>query len=382
MVAAAVSLLAPAPALARRSGMTWGIQPAPSPQPDAVFFSVSCHSDKQCMAVGIRSTQDGHWVPLAEVSDRDRWTVASPRAAQLTDGSFRAVSCPAKSKCLAVGERGGVPVAGHWDHGSWTMRELSRPTGDGFVQLEDVACSAPNACTAVGWTQTADGQRSLAERWDGRTWRLQPTANPAGAQLTTLSGTSCVDDRFCMGVGQTSVPTYAGTGTGGLAQHWNGGSWTAQAIPMPDGNTVFMWPMAVSCLTNRFCVTVGMYTDVQGHDRILAASWDGQHWTVQDPPNPPDRSSRDSRSQLYDVSCTSMMSCVGSGRYYDTAGHERALIEMWDGTSWTIQTTPAQPHPESTLWGISCQKKGCTAVGETRTDGDDARRFTLVERSS
>jgi hypothetical protein len=49
---------------------------------------------------------------------------------------------------------------------------------------------------------------TLAERWNGSGWEIQPTPNPAGATDLNLAGVSCPTRRAC-----TAVGTYF-TGTG------------------------------------------------------------------------------------------------------------------------------------------------------------------------
>src|SRR5215831_12643713 len=63
------------------------------------------------------------------------------------------------------------------------------PTG----QLNWVSCPAANSCVAVGtYVKSSGAGVTLAERWDGSTWRVQPTPSPAGAAFSSLFGVFCV----------------------------------------------------------------------------------------------------------------------------------------------------------------------------------------------
>ena len=74
------------------------------------------------------------------------------------------------------------------------------PTG----QLNWVSCPAANSCVAVGTYSKASGAGvTLAERWDGSRWRIQPTPSPAGAAWSALEGVSCVSPSACEAVGIT-----------------------------------------------------------------------------------------------------------------------------------------------------------------------------------
>jgi len=89
------------------------------------------------------------------------------------------ISCPSLSSCMAVGNyflgnTSGVGLgynfAFAWNGARWRS---AQPAGRGGG-LADVACTAPGHCIAVGQA----GLRTLAERWNGRSWSLLRTQNP------------------------------------------------------------------------------------------------------------------------------------------------------------------------------------------------------------
>ena len=92
----------------------------------------------------------------------------------------------------------------------------------------------------------------------------------------------------------------------------------------------------------------------------LAERWNGTSWTVQSTPN----RSGAAESYLEGVSCTSAITCTA-------VGYERfppvTLAERWNGTSWTLQPTPDPIGGQSDsrrLEGVSCSSvTTCTAVG-------------------
>jgi hypothetical protein len=70
-------------------------------------------------------------------------------------------------------------IAEHWDGSRWTIRRLPVPPvppGEEPVVLPaSVSCMSVTACVAVGSSHGA----TLAERWNGATWTIQPAPNPA-----------------------------------------------------------------------------------------------------------------------------------------------------------------------------------------------------------
>src|SRR5207247_7771343 len=51
------------------------------------------------------------------------------------------------------------------------------------------------------YTNSSGQKVTLAERWNGRTWAVQSTPNPRGAQSSSLSGVSCPSSTLCVAVG-------------------------------------------------------------------------------------------------------------------------------------------------------------------------------------
>jgi len=92
----------------------------------------------------------------------------------------------------------------------------------------------------------------------------------------------------------------------------------------------------------------------------LAERWNGTKWSIQTTPNP----AGGSEIHLIRVSCTSATACTAAG-FYSNATTTVTLAERWNGTRWSIQTTPNPAGgSNSMLNGVSCASAtACTAVG-------------------
>jgi len=83
------------------------------------------------------------------------------------------------------------------------------------------------------------------------------------------------------------------------------------------------------------------------------------------------------------VSCPSATACTTVG-YYDPSNAEPTapFAEGWNGTTWTVQTTPSPSGTDdSPLNGGSCTTAStCTAVGEYQNSS--GTYLTMAERES
>jgi hypothetical protein len=146
--------------------------------------------------------------------------------------------------------------------------------------LNAIDCPSQNVCVTVGSQRTTRATyRSLAEIGHRETWRLSPTADPAGT---------------------------------------------------PDADLV-----AVDCTSPTACVAVG-YSVAKGSPVPLVERWDGAHWTLGTAPEVPGAGG----SALSGITCTSPDACIATGNYRQTNPTEHAFTASWDGTRWTVTLAP------------------------------------------
>jgi hypothetical protein len=361
------AVLTPGVAAAATPALASAFAASAAPAPTGEFTAVSCTSHSACTGVGAANNSNGVAVTLAERWNGRAWAIEHTPSPLLA--FLRGVSCSSVSACIAVGyyypTTTPIPklLAERWNGTSWAIQVIPTPAGTTESDLESVSCTSASACTAVGTYLASTPVKVLAERWNGKSWAVQTTPNPTTTGASSLFGVSCRSARSCTAVGSDgtallSVP---------LAEHWNGKSWAIQTTPNPKaGHTVLT---GVSCLSATSCTAVGNYqlfdSGATKTYATLAEHWNGKSWAIQTTPNPnPDGGKQHEQDDLVGVSCVSAKSCTAAGFYYGALG-ALTLAEHWNGTSWTVQSTP---NPNTTggsnFAGVSCVSgKSCTAVG-------------------
>lgn len=300
----------------RWTGSAWQQEPSPDSVRYSTLYGVSCPSSTSCVAVGspMLSGQGSGWHISAS---------ASP---------FSSVSCVIARFCLAVGmTQAGQAAYGIWrGSGHWHTARLPVPRQGpaSEAMIVGVSCATAGFCLAVGnyapdvTAQPTPASRvlTLAEEWNGRTWRRLPTPNVG--PIDQFTAASCVSPADCTAVGN-SGQQYP------LAEHWNGASWRVERLPLP-GSIGYTTLSAVSCGSPSDCMAVG---DYQG--RPLAEALASGKWRLQWLPQLPADKNQD---QLTGVSCVGAAMCMAVGvSYTDSAS---SYAERWDGTGWTSIELP------------------------------------------
>jgi hypothetical protein len=215
-------------------------------------------------------------------------------------------------------------------------------------------------------------------------WALVTSPN-AGA-TPTFSGVACSSASDCWAIGGH----YAGANGASLEtfiEHWNGAAWSIVASPNPGGPPVLN---GVACSSASQCWAVGYYQftyyDAYGHatvvvDQTLIEKWDGTSWTVVTSPN------SGTSSFLTGVTCASASQCWAVG-YYNNGSMTQTLTEEWNGTAWVIIPSANQgTNQPNFLDGVTCTSaSNCWAVGyynnggvtQTLTERWDGTLWTVV----
>jgi hypothetical protein len=386
------------------NGTEWAVVPTPEPPllgGNGGLSGVSCTSASTCMAVG---------TGVVENWNGSEWTVGSwtKPSSEGSEGNLSAVSC-VQASCTAVGD--------YSEHGSQTLAEaLAPPVAEsiaptnvttttatlnatlnpygyettyqfeyGPTQAYGTRVPASEVHVAAGWrnesvSTSATGlhlqegpyhYRLVATNTDGttysndqtiapRTWSVLTTPNPSGGTANALLGVSCASLSSCVGVG--SYKNSSGTELP-LSESWNGTAWGIQTAVVPSGGKEAVL-QSVSCTASNACSAVGAYHNSAGELRSLAERWNGTEWTIQSTPLPTGATG----TTLYGVSCSTATSCIAVG-YYQKTGTYLTLADRWNGTEWTQQTSPNGTGSINMLESVSCTSTtACTAVGNEFTE--------------
>lgn len=158
----------------------------------------------------------------ASVAAGSHWIVQSTPNRAVPNNMLDGVSCTSGAFCMAVGLSGQLIVAG----------VRSRP----FVAM------------AGRFPATGPTIRTLAERWNGTQWRIEPTPNPAGSSTTMLNGITCSSRRACTAVGSAVA--------GKVAVPLVGARWTLEPTPALTGTLVHQF-RGVWCGAHIACRAAG-----------------------------------------------------------------------------------------------------------------------------
>jgi hypothetical protein len=336
------------------TGSGWSVQRTPNPKGGINSFlqAVSCSSRRSCMAVG--DGENKRDVPLIERWNGTRWAVQPAfRPPNAIFSQLTGVSCVSARMCIAVGYRstefGENALVERWNGKKW-RREATPATAMPDSGLSGVSCVSASSCIAVGaYYPHSNSLASLAERWNGRMWKLQRTPNPSGEG--SFAAVSCASARACTAVG---VRGGIDLNNGPLAERYNGRRWIVEATPDPNSELT-----GVSCASASSCTAVG-YSD-NNTQVTFAEQWDGHDWTIQ-----PTRNGTEPENQLSAVSCASPSACTAVGQSQGDPLSEptETLAERWNGTDWTLQPTPTGDLAGRFFQGVACPTvHACTAVG-------------------
>jgi hypothetical protein len=317
----------------------------------------------------IRSAIVSGAVTLALLAASAAGQAAQPStAAALPGGQLNGVSCRLPSLCLAVGSWAKGTLAERWNGSSWHVQATPDPAHATGSSLNAVSCRSRRLCIAVG----SSSKGLLAERWNGSSWRIQPSPNPAGASGTGFSGVSCSSATSCTAVGSSAYRA--------LAERWNGARWRAQHAPNPGGRYGSSLS-GVSCRLDDACTAVGSVNSSLG-TAPLAERWNGTRWSTQPVPNP--NGGEGEMTGLSGVSCPSVTACTAVGSSFVGGTVTEGLLEGWNGAQWSVQATPA-PGGYGILTSVWCSSAtACTAVGRYASAEAETRIAqlgnTLAER--
>jgi len=262
-----------------------------------------------------------------------KWHIVTSPNAQADRNVFNAVAATSASNAWAVGRAldpndGTIqPVAAHWNGTAWSL--VTTPS-TASANLFGVKAISPTDIWAVGtYYNTSVGQlQSLAEHWNGTSWSIVATPNVgASTNLFNAVVANSTSDVWAFGF-STDSSNLRNT----LAEHWDGSTWKVVSTPNVIGTDNTLTSGAANTSTN---VWAGGAINCQtGNCQTLTERWNGTKWKIVPSPNvngfsnPINAMASNGKNDIWAI-----------GDYYTGTTFD-TLAEHWNGTSWSIVSSP------------------------------------------
>jgi hypothetical protein len=126
---------------------------------------------------------------------------------------------------VAVGHTVDAPeqaIVEGWNDKTWRMQAIPQPAKD--TELSRVSCSRARACTAVGWNNASGNSRPLALSWHGKTWQVPTVPSAPAVPAGIFDAVSRTSASVCTATGTT----FSHPGGPTLAESWDGKAWRVE----------------------------------------------------------------------------------------------------------------------------------------------------------
>ncbi len=266
------------------------------------------------------------------------WTLFSPPKpgpypANYSANELNGVDGVASDDVWAVGAYSAKTLIEHWDGSQWRVVESPNADGSALNTLTSVDALSSNSAWAVGSYRTPPSpgtnavRKTLIERWDGTSWSVDKSPNPApfGNSLLGVAATG-PNDVWAVGWKITDQ------GLRSLILHYDGTAWTEAAAPtVGTGENVLTDISAVSAND----IWAAGYYDAGTQQKTLTLHYDGSSWS-----SVPSASEGDGVSILLDISASSPSDVWAVGLEYQASlKHYVASIQHWNGSTWSAVPT-------------------------------------------
>jgi plastocyanin len=336
----------PAAAAPSTCGPVWSLSVTPDAGQDSFLNEIAMLSANDAWAVGAA----GRGTTLAQHWDGTAWTIVSTPNVGTEGNYLYGVAAASSTDVWAVGANIDqvtlyhATLIEHWDGTAWTVTPSPNVgTGDNF--LNAVSARSATDVWAVGYYEDDVGSVfSLIEHWDGATWSVVPSSNPA-ASGNYLYGVTARTGSDAWAVGYFYSAT-AGT-LQSLVEHWDGRNWRVTASPNVDSAASLLTDVAP--VTGKDAWAVGFANGATGFDTLIL-HWNGLSWSVS--------SHTDLGGRLFGVKAVSRGDVYAIGGGNDSS----ALVEHYDGTAWSVVATQSSFNSGNVLYGLAALSTGPVQV--------------------
>jgi len=287
--------------------------------------------------------------PLTTVWSTVDWG-SKAAALQYCDGSFAPGTWPAPSDCKAT-----------WKN------VASPPAPSDFVSgLALAALSPTDIWMAEQYGSSANGGTLMAH-FDGSRWTTQPGPE-LGPRQWALNGFAPLATNDIWGVGFSSASS---TATEALIEHYAGSSWVV--VPGPAVNAVSSTLGGITRIPHRNELWAVGQASAGTTTNTLIEHYNGTTWTVVPSPN------LGSSSTLSSVSGDAADDVWAVGQS-SNGKLQQTLIEHYDGTRWRVVPSPNDGAAGNWLNGVlALSRTDAWAVGESVTGDGGMPKYALIE---
>ena len=300
------------------------------------------------------------------------WSVVSSPNGGSSSNVLNGVATVSANDVWAVGYYypmpGNVPaqtLTEHWNGSNWSIIK-SPNVGTNFNFLYATAAISTNDVWAVGFSYNpGNPSQTLIEHWNGKKWKV--VSSPNAGSGSTLSGVTAISKKDAWAVGEYSNGGVEQT----LTEHWNGKKW--QVVASPNGGQSGNSLAGVAAASSNDVWAVGFFN--LSTRQTLVEHWNGTQWSIVSSPNVPA-----SDNILAGVSVISSTNVWAVGSFSaQGGGFNQTLTEQWNGTSWSIISSPNVGPGNSSLNGVATIPANAQIWAAGGHDSNSGVPQTLIE---
>jgi hypothetical protein len=183
--------------------------------------------------------------------------------------------------------------------------------------LSGVSADSSSDAWAIGFDQRDLQEFPLIEHWNGTVWSIVPTHHAAiPSSITAIA----MNDVWMAGYGGKNAVTF---------EHWNGTQWSI--VPSPTISSAISSNMFLSAVSTNDIWAAGSKYFGGTTYKTLIEHWNGTKWSIVSGLHVPGKS-----NMINDVQAISTNDVWAIGRYLDNNSVYHTILEHWNGTNWSI----------------------------------------------
>jgi len=229
--------------------------------------------------------------------------------------------------------------------GSWTTVPSPNVNVEKTNQLQATTAIGPSDVWAVGFADAGPAYQTVAEHWDGSAWTRVVSANTDPTQYNLLYGVAAVSSSDVWAVGFHQSGQFFGGASQTLVEHWDGSAWSI--FPSPNTSTNADNQLnAVYAVSSNDVWAVGNAESGSGHVTLIE-HWNGTTWSIATSPNVPATTD----DELNGVAAVSSSDVWAVG--FSAGSPKHTLTEHWNGSVWSIVVSANRGGSDNSLAAVT-----------------------------